>query len=248
MPVDPIRLPQGYRLAPYKTLDSTNTEALRLAEENPDGDLWIWAREQTAGKGRLDRSWQSLQGNLSASLLLFPSCEPSAIPQLGFVMGNAIHDAVSDLLPPACLMKPYLKWPNDLLLNAGKTAGILLESRGTAVVIGVGLNIAASPRETGQPTASLADSGVSATPETALSGIADHFAKWRMIWKNGAGFDATRSAWLDRSLPVGSRICVHIGPEKLKGTFAGLHKTGALLLETDKGEQKCITAGDVFQL
>lgn len=248
MPDDWIQLPQGYRLASYRTIDSTNTEALRLAGEDAGGDIWVFAHEQTAGRGRLDRSWQSLEGNLFASLLLYPECEPSAVPQLGFVMGNAIYDAVTGFLPPACETKPYLKWPNDLLLGVRKVAGILLESRTQAVAIGVGLNIASSPDDTEQAATSLGEEGVSTTPETALGAIASSFAKWRSAWNNGAGFDEIRTAWLMRSLLTGSRLSVHVGTQKLSGTFAGLDKTGALLLKTKDGEEKCITAGDIFQL
>ena len=248
MPDDRVQLPQGYRLASYAIIDSTNTEALRLADAGVGGNIWVWAQEQTAGRGRLDRSWQSLEGNLFASLLLYPECEPAAVSQLGFVMGNAMHDAVTDLLPPSCETKPCLKWPNDLLLGRGKAAGMLLETRGQAVAIGVGLNIADSPDGTGQSATSLSENGISTKPDAALGAIANSFEKWRSVWNNGAGFDDIRISWLERSLPAGSHLSVHVGTQKMSGTFAGLDRTGALLLNTKDGEQKCITAGDVFQL
>ena len=85
---------QGFRLLTLEVTGSTNEDALSAAREGDPGGLWIVAAEQRAGRGRHGRAWSSPAGNLHASLLLVEPCEPAAAPQLGFVAGLALHEAV----------------------------------------------------------------------------------------------------------------------------------------------------------
>src|SRR5512146_93191 len=138
-------LPEGFRLHRYKTLGSTNDEAKALARAGaPDGTI-VWAGEQTAGRGRRGRVWRSPPGNLYVSVVLRPDATPARAAQLGFVAALGLGDALRRLAGPALNLR--YKWPNDVLANGRKLAGILLESETSTkvrvdfVVLGLGVNI-----------------------------------------------------------------------------------------------------------
>jgi BirA family biotin operon repressor/biotin-[acetyl-CoA-carboxylase] ligase len=119
-------LPPEYRLAAFEILGSTNDEAKRLArEEGAVHGTLVWAMRQEAGKGRRGRTWVSPEGNVYASLILRPECATATAAQLSFVAAGALADALQPLLPEAVCC---CKWPNDVLIDDRKVAGILLES------------------------------------------------------------------------------------------------------------------------
>jgi BirA family biotin operon repressor/biotin-[acetyl-CoA-carboxylase] ligase len=149
-----------------------------------------------------------------------------------------------------------LKWPNDLLAGNAKLGGILLESvsgiagEPAAVVIGVGLNLAHAPQDLGRPATSLAALGLSAMPADAMAAeamaaLASSMAAWLAVWDHGRGFPLIREAWLARSQPVGAAITVHQGASLIAGRYLGIDDAGALLLRTEDGQARRITAGDV---
>ena len=121
-----IALPQAYRLLSYDRLASSNDEAKRLAREGAEEGTVVWAREQTAGRGRRGRQWIGIPGNLFVSFILRPACQPSTAAQLGFVAALGLGDAITAIAPADAELR--CKWPNDVLLNGKKIAGILLES------------------------------------------------------------------------------------------------------------------------
>ncbi len=129
MQLDPRASAAGVRLVSHELLASTNTEALTLARAGERGPLWVTAGRQSAGRGRHGRTWTSEPGNLFASLLLTEPAPPEHWHELSFVAALAIHDTIADLAPGA---RPRLaiKWPNDLLLDGAKFAGILTEGEG----------------------------------------------------------------------------------------------------------------------
>ncbi|HYH70962.1 MAG TPA: biotin--[acetyl-CoA-carboxylase] ligase, partial [Methyloceanibacter sp.] len=137
------KLPPGYRLLRMETVDSTNAEAKRRAAAGEPGPLWIWSARQSHGRGRQGRDWQSLHGNLFASLLIVVDCPLQTASQLALLAGVVAFDTVAGLAPEA-KSDLLLKWPNDILLVQAKLAGMLLETVGTAtgdrstVVIGTG--------------------------------------------------------------------------------------------------------------
>lgn len=252
MSEDRISLPEGYSLSVHETLDSTNSEAMRMAGEGAASGLWVWARSQRGGRGRLGRRWESLPGNLFASLLLLTNCAPGQIAQLGFVAGLALHEAVLDLSGNT-LQRLALKWPNDLLLDGLKAGGILLESTAQTngrqrVVVGIGLNLTAHPGAVDHPSTDLSAHGVKATPDHALEKLASAFDHWLDVWSTGAGFAEIRSAWSERALAKKSPIRVRLADGLLEGVYLGIDGTGALMLALSDGSQRCITTGDVFPL
>lgn len=253
MPAPAVSLPPGFRLDFHEKLDSTNSEALRRAAGGGTGGLWVWALGQDAGRGRLGRHWESLAGNLFASLLLRPECPPATASQLGFVAGLALHDTVAALRGPARAPVLQIKWPNDLLCAGKKAGGILLESTTDqsgrlAVVMGIGLNLAAHPQETGYGATSLAQHAVVAEPAGAFERLAQSCAKWLGVWNTGAGFANIRREWTGRALPPGTELEVRSPGGSLQGTFGGIDEDGGLILIQNSGAERRVTAGDVFPL
>src|SRR6185312_7690846 len=146
MQLDPSVAAHGTRLVALDAVDSTNTVALTLAREGERGTVWVTAERQTTGRGRRSRAWQSPAGNLYASVLLNDPCAAACAPQLSFVGALALHDAISECAP-GLDQRLRLKWPNDVLLDSTKLAGILVEgetlpSRRFVAVIGMGTNCA----------------------------------------------------------------------------------------------------------
>jgi BirA family transcriptional regulator, biotin operon repressor / biotin---[acetyl-CoA-carboxylase] ligase len=245
----------GYRLIALDSTPSTNDEAAAAARQGDPGRLWIVAGEQRAGRGRHGRHWTSPPGNLYASLLLIDPCEPAAAPQLGFIAGLALHQAVAaetGLGPP----RLALKWPNDLLLDSAKVAGLLLEGHHGpdapfAVVIGFGVNIAAAPENAAYPAKALRAVRSDLSAETLFSSLSRSFAQsfdaWRTARASGAGdpFRTVRSDWLTRAAGVGGTVSVRLPSGERKGSFAGLDPAGRLQLRTSLGTE-LIDAGDLF--
>lgn len=235
------------RLLSFPTLDSTNEEARRRAQAGAPEGTAIVAETQTAGRGRMGRTWDSPPGNLHCSLLLRPGCWPEAAANLSFAAALAVRDAVAGMLSPANELR--FKWPNDVLLDGRKLAGILLESEisGGALqwlVVGVGVNVARHPAEAMYPATSLAAAGCAASLEAVRDAYFDCFRLWYGRWR-AEGFAPLRAAWLAGAAALGREIEVRAGAETLRGVFSDLDSEGALMLETPAGRRK-VTAGDVF--
>lgn len=216
---------------------------LRLAREGAAEGQWLRAESQTGGKGRNGRHWTSPPGNLYASTLIrLRPGDPSA-PSLALVTGVALHEAASAYVRNATLM---LKWPNDLLCDGAKVAGILLEREGDAVVAGFGVNLAHHPEALGRPVTSLALLGaaVPSAPEF-MTDLAEAFARWLGRWRT-QGIGEIRRHWLKKAHSIGTALSVHIEGTPMDGLFDGLDETGALRLRLADGGIRIIQAGDVF--
>jgi BirA family biotin operon repressor/biotin-[acetyl-CoA-carboxylase] ligase len=241
--------PVGYGIKQFETIDSTNEEARRLAQAGEAGPIWIRADRQTAGRGRRGRAWQSPTGNLAATLFMRPARAAAESAQLSFVAALAASDAVA-LFAPGRDIK--LKWPNDVLADGRKLAGILLESASTGdavpswLAIGIGMNLAHYPTDTEFPATSLAELGVTVpNPGAALTALAASFAKWYDAWNVG-GFQRVRDAWLARAAGLGTRIRARLQNEETTGVFEGIDSSGALILRETQDRVRIIAAGDVF--
>lgn len=233
----------------YPAVDSTNDEVIRLAQNGAPDGTWVVADEQTAGRGRRGRPWQSTRGNLFCTGLLRLDAGEGPASQLSFLIALALYDTLAQWVAPGRLR---LKWPNDLLLDGRKVSGILLESAGSGqpgdrwVAAGIGVNLAVHPEDVERPAISLAGAGVTPPPPMAVAErLATAVEHWRREWRAG-GFAALRAAWLARATGLGKRIEVRMPDGTLFGTFADLAADGALLLQLDSGMVKAIHAGDVF--
>ncbi|MGH6943218.1 MAG: biotin--[acetyl-CoA-carboxylase] ligase [Geminicoccaceae bacterium] len=248
----PIRLPKGFSLETFDRVGSTNDELRRLAEAGAAARLVVMAREQIRGRGRYGRAWASPPGNLYASVLLRPDRPMAEAAQLSLVASLALAEALEALAPVGSELK--VKWPNDVLLRGGKTAGLLLEgappSDGQAawVIIGSGVNIVSCPRDTPYPATCLRDAGfANLEPLSVLEAYLRALDEWLARWE-GAGFGPIRDTWRARSLGLGGEIRLRLKDGDLFGRFVDLSDTGALLLEQRGGKRREIAAGDVFYL
>ena len=206
-----------------------------MAREGAAEGLWLRAERQTGGKGRRGRAWLSPAGNLYASTLvrLRPGDPPA--PTLALVAAVALHEAVR---PYAANVR--IKWPNDLLVDGAKLAGILLEREGDAVIAGFGVNLANHPHDLDRPAADLAGQ---VSPTAFLAGLAPVFAAWVSRWR-GEGLAPVRAAWLAAAHPVGTPLT----SGEVSGRFDGLDESGALRLRLEDGSLRVVHAGDVFLL
>lgn len=253
---DPTAWPEGVARHVLDEVDSTNSEAARLAPHLTQ-PTWIMARRQTAARGRRGRVWVSPEGNLAATLVMRPAGEPAQVALRSFVAALALADAMALVTGPGAVIS--LKWPNDVLLNGGKVAGILLESTGAGtgtgagvshLAIGIGVNlIAAPPQEAVEPGAAvpvsvLGETGVRIVPEDFLTYLAAAFARWEgqlVTW----GFAPVRNAWLGRAARLGQPVTARTMTETITGTFDTLGEDGSLILKTAAG-RRAIPAADVY--
>ena len=245
----PAALPRDYTLIAFDQVDSTNDEAKdRAAAGVPEGTV-VWARQQRAGRGRRGRAWVSPPGNLYFSVILRPHCEARKVARLSFVATLAVVDFVDGLLPD----RATCKWPNDILVDGGKVAGILLESalepggRVDWVVLGIGVNLASHPEIEGPvPSTSLVNAGAPPiAPEDALPPLLTALTRRQSDWER-QGFAAVRRAWLARAHGLGGPVTIANGGQTLAGIFEGLDAEGALVLVQAGAAPISIAAGDVY--
>lgn len=222
----------------FPVLDSTNAEALRQATGGAPAGTVIVAESQTAGRGRRGRAWVSEPGNLHCSVLLDPGRGPGKAALLSFAAALAVAEAIQGLLGKAVTCK----WPNDVLLDGKKVAGLLLEFDRERLVIGVGVNIAHHPAETEFPAADL--DGAATSPQV-LEAFLGHLEIWYETWQK-EGFGPLREAWRARAHGLGRPIRVRLADRVLEGVFRDLAEDGALILEMPDGRVERVLAGDVF--
>lgn len=241
----------GKHVVVLDAVDSTNAEALRRAGAGERGPLWIVAKEQSAGRGRRGRAWTSPAGNLHATLLLSDPAPPAVAPQLSFVAGLALHDAVA-AAAPALAPRLALKWPNDLLCGGRKVGGILIEGEGdpVTVAVGIGVNCRRHPDAAEFPATDLAAEGVDASAAALFDELAAATAARLHQWNRGSGFAGIRTAWLERAAGVGEPVRVRLSGRSTEGRFETIDDSGRLMLRTgpgnDPGSLEAIAAGDVF--
>lgn len=244
--------PNGYGRRVLAEIDSTNAEAVRVSKDLR-GPEWILALKQTAARGRRGRAWNNPVENFSATLVLFPQEPPAIIALRSFVASLALYDA---FVAVSGRTEPFaLKWPNDVLLNGGKVAGILLEStvlpNGVQTLsIGIGVNLVQAPDvsavEPGavRPVSLLSETGVSVTPEDLLDALAEAYARHETSFVT-YGFAPIREAWLARAARLGEVVTARTGTSETTGTFETVDVDGNLVLKTANG-QAAIAAADVF--
>ncbi len=221
-------------------------EARRCHEAAPGTRAWIVADRQETGRGRGGRQWRSPPGNLHMTLLLPTSLPLRDQPKLGFAAGVALAEATASLLPAG--VSVALKWPNDLLVGGAKASGILLEGMGggTAVAMGLGVNIAAHPDDTPYPATHLAAHAPGLDRGMFFPRLAGHLAA-EIDRLETAGFQPLRRRWLERAAHLGRRITVRRDDGTIEGLFRDIDEDGRLLLDVE-GVPLRIDAGDVFPL
>lgn len=219
---------------------------LILARDGAEEGLWLRAEQQTAGRGRLGRHWESNSGNLYCSgLVRLRADDPESPATLALVAALAAHEALSHFLPPDRVL--MIKWPNDILADGAKLCGMLLERAADAIVVGVGANITGHPKGLDRPTTSLwALGATSSTAAYVMEVLVERFAHWVSVWRR-AEFSVLRDHWLACAHAPGTPLRVSL-PDgtTMDGQFSTLDKDGALILRLANGTSRVIHAGDVF--
>lgn len=240
----------GCRLHYMETVDSTNRFAIELALGGaPEGTI-VLADGQTAGRGRLHRSWQSPPGcNLYLSVILRPAIPPHDAPQITLLAGVAVAEAISAVCPG----RVGIKWPNDLLIGGRKVCGILTETKMVmggidSVIVGVGLNVNMEradfdPAHRETATSLREETGRDHSRENLLFLLCERFEQWYEIFLHG-GFAPVREEWLARAGMAGKRLRILFLDEVREEVFAGIDRDGALLIADEQGGVRRIIAGD----
>lgn len=237
------RLPDGWTCHSFDELGSTMDAARDMAEGGAPDRTVVRAGRQTGGRGRQGRPWTSESGNLYLTAILREMRPLSDCAQLSFAAALAIGDTVDH---PGT----RFKWPNDVLIDGKKIAGILLEGGGSPatdgwVLIGIGLNVAHHPEDTIFPATDLTAEGRAQPLDALFRRVLEGIDHWQAIWhKDGAS--ALHNAWMVRAHGLGQTIRARTGKSEMTGRFDGLDGDGALLIRGDDGITHRITAADVF--
>lgn len=225
---------------------STNSDLaaqLRAGEAVPEGH-WLVADRQVAGRGRQGRTWFDGSGNFMGSTVVHCSPRDPSPATLALVAGVAAYEAVAGILADPSRLR--LKWPNDLMLGDAKLAGILLEREGNAIVVGMGVNLAAAPELPDRKTIALSVFGPAPDRDLFAQALAAAFDRELDRWRT-YGLEPLVRRWESVAHPVGTPLRVHPpGEEPLQGSFAGLSADGTLLLRLADGATRAIHAGDVM--
>jgi BirA family biotin operon repressor/biotin-[acetyl-CoA-carboxylase] ligase len=252
----------GYRLEAHDRVGSTNTLAVEAARAGDPGNLWIVSKRQETGRGRRGRAWQTPEGNLAATLLARSDFDPRLAATLGFVAGLALSDALAAVVPGSAHVsiaadggggtdtRFTLKWPNDVLAEGRKLAGILLESalfegERFAVAIGIGVNVVAHPADLPYPATSLAAMGARCDAETLFLALSDAWMNYVHQWDNGRGLGRIRRLWLARAAGLGGEVAVRIGERVVRGIFETIDEECRFVIRDAAGVTIPVAAGDV---
>ena len=232
----------------FDEIDSTSLEAARRASEGQTGPFWIAAKKQTKGRGRLGRNWVSETGNLYATALVPIEKVDANLPSIALTLGLSVRDAFLGLSGETC--DPRVKWPNDVRIDGAKISGILIETGNTPdgqgwISFGIGLNLSFSPDIANYRTTSLlAESGVSVSPEDAL-GALDRALRQRLRQHIHVGRQSIIDDWLEATDQHGQICRTQQNGVEVEGLFLGLDDYGQMQLQTENGETRTISAGDV---
>lgn len=236
-----------HRLIRFDNIDSTNEEAKRLVEAGQGEAALIVAAEQTAGRGRRGRQWQSPVGNIYATWLEPLNETLMQAANRGFMLSLSVAEAVDELLDGKANVG--VKWPNDVLVDEAKISGILLEiaydpADAPWLISGFGVNVMHKPTGTPYPATSVA-SHIDTTVDDVLQRIAARYTYWGREYA-AHGFAPIHAAWLARAVRLGQQINVNLpNGEQLTGVFETLQQDGSLLLTVD-GTAREIQAGDIY--
>lgn len=255
----PTAVNAGYRLDVFDTVGSTNAVALERAAAGDTGPLWLVTQNQQQGRGRRGRQWQTLEGNLAATLLFTPESGLKHAATLGFVAGLSLADALAAAAPDirfdASLIAEgrgrfELKWPNDVLAGGAKLSGILLESttlpnQRFALAIGIGVNVVIYPDDTPYPATSLAALGSSCNAQRLFLALSDAWIENLRLWAEGRGLSAIRERWLKQAAGLNSQVAVRIDGEVVRGIFETIDDECRFVIRKPDGGQVAVSAGDV---
>jgi len=236
----------GRRIDRHTSIDSTMSEARRLALQGCESGTVVVAEEQTAGQGRYGRTWHSEAGSgLYASIVLRYSLAPKDVPVVTLALGLATVEAIQKVTDVAC----DLRWPNDVLIQSKKCAGILTQMESSAIIAGIGINVnqAKFPDELSAIATSLriASGGRMHSREHLLTELVSNVDRYCGLLEREGRRPILELFSRASSYVSGRRVDVDLGSGVVRGTTAGLNESGFLILKRDDGSQDVIMAGGV---
>jgi BirA family biotin operon repressor/biotin-[acetyl-CoA-carboxylase] ligase len=221
------------------------TEASRLAEAGAPSGTVVGAEEQTAGQGRLGRSWHSEAGlGLYVSIILRRSFTPTALPVVTLALGLAVREAILKTADLAC----DLRWPNDVLIESKKCAGVLTTLESSAIIAGIGINVNHSSFPEGLSniaTSLRVVSGRAHSSERLLLSLLASVDAYCDLLESKGREPVIETFARASSYVSGRRVCVDQDGSSLRGTTEGLNDSGFLILRGDDGAKNVILAGGV---
>ena len=251
MPTDVSGWPQGIGRTIVGEIDSTNLEGRRLAS-GIEVPTWIIADFQTGGRGRGGRKWVSPRGNLHATLVMPLAGSIRDAPLRSMIASIALRDALDGFIGGRDRLR--VKWPNDVLLDGGKVAGILLETVGqageTRILIGVGVNLLSAPElpersdRAPRPISILEATGRSIGPTAFLERLARAFDRREMQFR-ASGFEPIRHDWLRWAWRLGREATFSMERQTVRGTFETVDSDGCAVVHAGGGRQR-IAAADML--
>ena len=237
-------------IAKFDSIPSTNEEALRQASAGVHEGYCVVADEQTAGKGREGRTWISSKGEgLYFSIVLRPALETRIVPVLTLLTAVAVHETIVEF----CGVEADIKWPNDIHVGGRKLAGILAEgcetNKGLAVIVGIGINLSTRnlPEVVRASATSISDE-TGKTPAAAdivpllVKNLSARYGRFNQ----SPAVQSVLDDWCERSsYAIGRNVNVITRTGSFTGVTAGLDRFGSLLVKSDNGQIRTVTAGDV---
>lgn len=235
----------GRKAIYYPVITSTMDAARQEARRGTVGGTVIIAGEQTSGRGRMKRNWQSPRGNVALSIILYPSV--SALPFLVIIAALAVSRSIESITG----LNTAIKWPNDVLLSGKKVGGILIENevkkdRVSYAIVGIGVNVEVSPqgiKNSAVPATSLRDEiGGNILRTNLIRHILRNFEEMYLALPDTA---VIMREWRSRLQTLGRNIVVDFNGEKLEGIAESVDDTGALQVRGADGGLTTVVAGDV---
>lgn len=244
----------GRPLCFYSKINSTNTAAYSLALNGASEGTAVVADCQEEGRGRLGRRWVSPKGvNIYTSIVLRPDIPPAKAPQLTLLAGVAAAETISEYLKK----RPSLKWPNDVLLNSKKAAGILIEmssdkGRINFIIMGIGVNLNMTkdmlPPELKRSATSLKqEGGINVSRTKFLSALYLTIERWYETYLK-EGFTPVSKEWEKYSNLAGRFVKINAIDREIEGTALTIDDNGYLIVRETTGEIARIVSGEVFQV
>lgn len=236
-----------WKIENFAVLPSTQDLVKDRALEGEDEGLVVQALTQSDGRGRHGNEWFSPMGNLHMSVLLRPLCTADLAGQISFIVALAVSAAMDEFIAPG--HKKTLKWPNDILIDGKKCAGILLESelspKGLVghLVVGMGVNILSAPegRICIKDVAGGGRLAVHPFRDRVLYYLDTYYTAWK-----AEGFAPIRKAWLAQAHGIGHKLTARLPQREEKGIFRDLDEGGGLILEVSDNKQIVIRAGEIY--
>jgi len=229
-------IPGLYDLVVLESTDSSRAHAERLARDGADEGTLVWAKSQREGIGRNGQYWMSGHHNLHCSIILRPEENFVKCCQLSLLATVCVGRAISRQAEP--LKEIRYRWPNDVLLNQGKVAGIALSGKlsGSQVdwlVVAVNVNVNNPPPSKGVQASSMRTEGFQSTDRVQLlEAYSREFLSWINLWSE-EGFEPVRKTWLFNGHQANDLVTIKIGISSLDGSFVAMESNGAIKLATE---------------